>query len=190
MKPISPQLCACTVLALLALASCDTAAPAFTASTSGIDARGQACVNVRHTGTADLGFPVIIPIDPAEPLIGGGALPAPTSIGPYEGMMSSILTSETPAGRGAVHYTLVHYWTNGTGDAFWTEDRAVCAPVGTDPFSCLVNDRMTIVGGTGVFTNAHGRLHNRGLITITDPTGNPFGSVEVNLNGRVCSDGL
>jgi hypothetical protein len=153
---------------VLVLAACDTAEPALTAP--GTDARGQTCVNVRHSGEALLGFPVIIPIDPANPLVGGGGLPTPTAIGPYVGVMSSILTSERQAGNGAVHYTLVHYFQEeGTGDDFWTEDRAVCAPVGTDPFTCLVNTNMEVVGGRGKFASASGRLHNRGLITISDP---------------------
>lgn len=174
----------------LGLAACDTADPA-TLSAAGADARGQSCVNVRHSGEALLGFPVFIPIDPANPLVGGGGLPTPTAIGPYTGLMSSILTSERPAGDGAVHYELVHYFVeDGTGDDFWTRDRAVCAPAGTDPFVCLVNTNMEVVGGRGKFAGASGRLHNRGLITITDPAGNPFGSLQVNLTGRVCGAGL
>ncbi len=176
-------------LALL-LAACDVAGPVSTAAVEA-EARGPSCINVRHSGDAQLGFPVFIPIDPIEPLVGAGGLPTPTAIGPYQGMMSSILTSEQQAGNGAVHYTLVHYFEeHGTGDGFWTEDRAVCAPVGTDPFTCLVNTNMNVVGGRGKFAAASGRLHNRGLITITDPEGNPFGTLAVNLSGRVCGDGL
>lgn len=179
----------------LVLAACDTVDPvtanSITIAAADADVRGQSCVNVRHSGEALLGFPVFIPIDPVNPLVGGGGLPTPTAIGPYTGLMSSILTDERPAGNGAVHYTLVHYFVeDGTGDAFWTEDRAVCAPVGTDPLTCLVNTNMEVVGGRGKFADAGGRLHNRGLITITNPEGNPFGSLGVNLTGRVCGAGL
>lgn len=174
----------------LLVAACDSADTA-TIMAPGADVKTSSCVNVRHTGEAQLGFPVIIPIDPAAPLVGGGGLPTPTVIGPYSGLMSSILRSEQQAGNGAVHYTLVHYFEeDGTGSSFWTEDSAVCAPVGTNPMTCLVNNRMNVVGGRGRFADASGRLHNRGLITITDPAGNPFGSLKVNLTGRVCGAGV
>jgi hypothetical protein len=181
------------IVTVLSFAACDSTAVHEYAATASADARpAGACVNVRHTGEGLLGAPVVIPIG-EEPIVGAGGLPTPTPIGPYNGMMSSVLLSETPQGNGAVRYELVHYWVNGD-DSFWTEDRAVCSPVGTNPLECLVNNRMTVVGGTGRFAGASGHLHNRGLITIyPEPTmgesGVLIGSLEINLTGRVCGRG-
>lgn len=179
----------------LLLAACDSAAPLNeTASALPSGARpADRCVNVRSAADATLGAPVLMPV---EPFGGAGALPTPISIGPYDGLISSILTEEQQMGNGALKYRLVHYFEDGAGNAFWTDDRAVCSPVGTDPATCLVNDRLELVGGMGDFENASGFLHNRGLLTLTDAVFDPatgittFGSMEVNLHGRVCGDGL
>src|SRR5690606_29525988 len=120
----------------------------------------------------------------------------PKQIVPYEGLLCSILTDEVQMGNGAIKYRLVHYFEDGAGNAFWTDDHAVCSPVGNDPATCLVNDRLTVVGGTGDFGNAEGFLHNRGLITLTEPVYDPdtgittFGTLEIDLHGRICGDGL
>lgn len=190
------RLCLSALLLLpLALIACDSAAPlGETATAPTYDARSaDRCVNVRHAGLAELGAPVLMPVPPFG---GAGGLPTPTEIGPYSGLFSSILTDEQRMGNGAVMYHLVHYFDDAAGNAFWTDDRAVCSPVQNDPATCLVNDRLTVVGGTGDFENASGFLHNRGLITLTDPVFDPgtgittFGSLEVNLHGRVCGDGV
>ncbi|HLT46538.1 MAG TPA: hypothetical protein VK002_04860 [Rubricoccaceae bacterium] len=182
------------VLLAAALIGCDAAPLGDTASASPSDARpADRCMNVRHAGLAQLGAPVLIPVDPYA---GSGALPTPTQLGPYDGLLSSILTDEVQMGNGAIKYRLVHYFEDGAGNAFWTDDHAVCSPVGNDPATCLVNDRLTVVGGTGDFGNAEGFLHNRGLITLTEPVYDPdtgittFGTLEIDLHGRICGDGL
>jgi hypothetical protein len=123
--------------------------------------------------------------------VGAGGLPSAANLGPFEGMLSSVLTSEAQSGSGALHYELAHYFVeDGTGDAFWTRDRAVCSPAGGGALTCRVNDVLSIIAGTGKFAGAEGSLRNHGVITITDPTGNPFGTLTVDLRGRVCGDGL
>jgi hypothetical protein len=118
-------------------------------------------------------------------------MPTAADLGPFEGILSSVLTGEAQSGSGAVHYSLAHYFVEDvTGDAFWTRDRAVCAPAGGGALTCRVNDVLSVVAGTGKFAGAGGSLRNHGVITITDPTGNPFGALTVDLRGRVCGDGL
>lgn len=174
------------------LTACDSADPsAETVSASPADARpADHCVNVNGMAAFDLGFPVVLP--PPLDITGGGALPTWVDLGPIEGTLSSVLTDPGDGGPGAQHWTLVHYFVDDDGDAFWTEDRAVCTPVGNDPALCRVNDVMTVVGGTGKFANASGRLLNHGLATITDPTfsTSPYGSLTGRLHGRLCGDGL
>lgn len=174
----------------VALAACDGA----TYSTSVLaDARGaDRCMNVYHTATADLGFPVIIPPMPGEvePIVGAGGLPGAATLGAFTGQLSSVLTSESQSGEGVLHYSLVHYFDAGADGAFWTRDRAVCAPAGGGALTCRVNDVLTVAAGTGAFGNAGGSLRNHGVITITDPTGNPFGTLTVDLRGRLCGDGV
>lgn len=192
------------VLLLLVLAACDAtgeapdapdtpaADAAMAATTAPLSTARSAdrCVNVQGAAAFDLGFPVVLPIsDP--PLAGAGALPTPIDLGAIAGTLSSVLTDPGDGGPGAQHWRLVHYFVDGDGDAFWTEDRAVCAPT-DNPSTCRINDVMTVVGGTGKFEHASGSLRNNGLVTITDPTfsTSPYGTVDGNIRGRVCGDGL
>lgn len=182
-----------SLLSLLSVAACDAVSPAVADSASAARAAGSpgACLHVEAAGLFDLGFPVLLP-SPVD-LAGAGGLPAPVDFGPFQGTLSSVVTDfgDGPA-NGAQNWTLVHYFVDGDGDAFWTEDRAVCAPAGPDPSTCRLNNNMTVVGGTGRFAGASGRLHNHGEITITDPTfaTSPYGSLQGVLRGRVCAGGL
>jgi hypothetical protein len=141
-----------------------------------------------------------------------GAAPSAVTLGHVDGWLGSIL--ETPAdppqgGSETVHWELTHvFFTDaptpvdlGGGfivpmvqlpqqtDWFTTDDAAVCAAAGGGPFVCLINDRMPIVAGAGLFANAEGMLHNHGWITITDPqTG--AGTGDFHARGRVCGDGV
>lgn len=191
--------------ALLALwigvAGCDSAGPSNLASALAEPApvqTGQRCVLVNFEGEANLGAPVVISLPTGEVYAGLGGLPGRAMIGPYEGLLSSVVVTQEQAGNGADKITLVHHFVeDGTGDAFWTDDRAVCSPAGRDPSTCLINANFEVVGGTGKFEGASGRLHNRGLATffpgpvVDEETGRVLlGSLEVNLRGRVCGDGL
>ena len=180
------------------LAACDVteARPDIGAAPAADEALATArsadrCVNVQGTAAMDLGFPVILPIS-NPPLVGAGALPTPVDLGSLAGTLSSVLTDPGDGGPGAQHWQLVHYFVDADGDAFWTQDRAVCAPADDDPSTCRINDVLTIVAGTGKFENASGSLRNHGVVTITDPTfsTSPYGSVDGNIRGRVCGDGL
>ena len=134
------------------------------------------CTNVDLEGATPLGF------------FGGalGAVPTPVTIAGIEGMLGSVITSMSPsgaAGQGAQHIRLRHEFVSSAG-TFRTDDRAVCAPAGSDPNVCRVNDVMEIVSGTGAFENASGQLVNHGTINL-----NTF-TLAYSARGRVCGDGL
>ncbi len=150
----------------------------------------EPCIEISGTAATDLGFPVVIPA-PVD-VTGAGALPSWVDLGEIEGTLSSVLTDPGDGSPGTQHWKLVHYFVDADGNAFWTEDEAVCEPVNGDPTACHVEDVMTVVGGTGTFANASGTLVNKGTATITDPTfqTTPFGSVTGEITGQICADGL
>ena len=135
------------------------------------------CMNVFAEG----GGPLTIPL---------GFPPTATILGDVPGLISSVVTSLEPTGatgQGALHLTLVHTFVSADParpGSFTTEDVAVCAPAGSNPLVCRVNDVLTIVAGTGIFANAEGSLRNHGVIDFTT-----F-SLTFSLRGRVCGDGL
>jgi hypothetical protein len=138
------------------------------------------CVNVFAEGAAPLGF-VALPNGTA----GFGGVWSPVTLGEWSGEMASVVTNQEMSGeQGALHLTLEHAFRLPSGDYFLTRDRAVCAPAGTNPATCRVNDVMTITGGTGVFTNANGSLRNHGVVDFAQ------NALDFSIRGRVCSDGL
>ena len=147
------------------------------------------CMNVTSTGTAALnGFLVNgVPVF--------GAPPQPAMLGNLPVMVSSFITGQTLSGsngQGATHLTLQHTYES-TDPArpgkFITEDRAVCAPSGSDPTVCRVNDVLRIVSGDGIFTNATGSLRNHGLIFFAPTAQYPGGHLTYDVRGRVCGSG-
>ena len=165
----------CTVSACGAAATAPTA-PAGSGSSSTSSQAAERCANVALEGTAPLG------------VFNGalGAVPTPVTIAGIDGMLGSVITSLSPSGasgQGAQHVTLRHDFVSSAG-TFRTDDRAVCAPAGSDPNVCRVNDVMEIVSGTGVFENASGQLVNHGTIDL-----NTF-TLSYSTRGRVCGDGL
>lgn len=148
------------------------------------------CHDLILHGSADLGFPVVIAIG-EEPIVGGGAFPAPAQVGPYEGTIASVVIEQEVDEQGIARFTLIHYF-DAREDAFWTEDAAVCTPTADDSAVCDVVTRMTVLGGRGAFVGATGSMHNEGRITFTDPSfqTSPYGSLAFNTTGRVCAPGL
>jgi hypothetical protein len=166
-------------LAVLASAAC-TAQPA-----------SSRCVEVGLEGTTDLGFPVVLPIG-NEPMVGGGAFPAPARVGEHSGTLASVVTHQEIDGEGVARFALVHYFEAKGGDAFWTEDEALCTPFPGVAAACDVTTQMRVVGGTGRFAGASGALRNEGRITFTDPSfqTSPYGVLAFRTTGRVCAPGL
>lgn len=148
------------------------------------------CYDVELRGTTDLGYPVVLPVG-EEPIVGGGAFPAHAQVGPYAGTLASVVTEQEVDEQGVARFALVHYFEAG-GDAFWTEDAAVCTPVPGEAAACDVATEMRVVGGAGRFAGASGALRNEGRITFTDPSfqTSPYGSLAYHTTGRVCVPGL
>jgi hypothetical protein len=116
--------------------------------------------------------------------------PAPIVFGDIPGLLSSVVTGlETSGakGQGALHLTLHHTFVStdpARPGSFTTDDRAVCAPAGTDPNVCHINDVLQIVSGTGIFANADGSLRNHATLDLNSFT------LTFSIRGRVCGDGL
>lgn len=174
---MKPLLTALLAFALLGL-DCDNRAPS------------DPCLDVALVGTADLGFPVILPIG-EEPLVGGGAFPTEVTMGPFVGTLASVVIEQEVDESGVARFSLAHNFESGE-HAFWTDDRGVCTPVADNPAACDVVTEMTVVGGRGAFAGASGEMRNEGRITFTDPTfeSSPYGSLEFDITGRVCAAGL
>lgn len=156
--------------------SASPTAPADSVPSSTASRAAERCTNVDVEGSAPLGI-----FDGAL-----GAVPTPVTIAGIDGMLGSVITSMSAsgaAGQGAQHITLRHEFVSASG-TFQTDDRAVCAPAGSDPNVCRVNDVMEIVSGTGVFGKASGQLVNHGTIDL-----NTF-TLAYSARGRVCGDGL
>ncbi len=119
-----------------------------------------------------------------------GFAPTAVTLGNVPGLLSSVVTAFAASGseaRGAQHLTLLHTFVStdpARPGTLTTQDRAVCAPAGSDPAVCRVNDALTVVGGTGVFANAAESLRNHGVVDFTTFT------LTFSVRGRLCGDGL
>jgi hypothetical protein len=163
----------------------------YTAPATGeIEFRGKDCFNFRTNFSGCFG-PVSLTFDGLRDVAEGvGAMPANATVGVYEGHVASVIEKITQPGypNGATHFVLVHkFWTE-DGDFFYTEDKAVCS---TDPSldgNCMINDQMTIVGGTGVFANVSGKIKTHGLFTSPASCSElgSFGTLELELHGHIC----
>jgi hypothetical protein len=143
---------------------------------------GERCQNVNAQGGGVL---AIIEVSPG--VFALGFPPQPVTFGDVPGLQSSFISSMTQSGQGAQHFTLQHTFVSTDAarpGTFITSDQAVCAPAGGGPNVCHVSDHLTIVAGTGIFSNAGGMLHNQGVIDLGTFT------LTFNIHGRICGDGL
>lgn len=143
-----------------------------------------ACVEVTASGSNPLGF-IPAGFEGAGSL---GGLPGAFTVGDIEGTLHSYITSGMPmptgaTGAGATLITLRHVFNSPEG-GFRTDDTAVCAPNPQGPGTCQLSDQMTVGGGTGVFANAAGKWHNRGVLDF-----NRF-ALTYALKGTICATGL
>lgn len=150
-----------------------------------LDWRGKNCFNFRSNFDGCLNF---VTFDVGGVTYQGfGATPAPGQVGDYQGYWASIILETVQSGNGATHYSLIHKFQDEDGDYFYTDDRAVCSPATGTGITCLINDQMSIVGGTGKFANASGKIKTHGPLTIGDPVcPNDAGSLSLELHGHVC----
>jgi hypothetical protein len=111
-----------------------------------------------------------------------GGVPSTITLAGVTGQLGSIITGQSATGR-AAHLTLVHVFISSAG-TFLTEDRAICAQTSNDPTSCLINDDMRIVAGTGVFQDVSGFIHNTSRLDFV------AGTLIGRAHGRICASAL
>jgi hypothetical protein len=97
--------------------------------------------------------------------------------GDLTGTATSTVLEISPSGDGTLHYRLVHVFVTADGELD-TQDEAVLTPIG--PGLYRVNDRLEVVGGTGIYTNATGLLHTHGIANVNE------GTLILRYDGRVC----
>ena len=156
-------------------------ASALFVSTTPFAARAEGCGNVASEGVAHLGL-----IEVAPNVFTLGAFPTPVVIAGVPGLLSSIVTGQR-GDKGALHYRLTHTFVStdpARPGGFTTSDRAIAAPAGRDPNIAIINDVLTVVGGSGVFANADGFMVNHAALNLSDFT------LTFSMHGRVCGAGL
>jgi hypothetical protein len=137
------------------------------------------CMNeLQFAGTVEVAENVTISI-PGATYTGVGAKPFPTVLGDYSGEMRSVIISQTPTETG-LDVVLVHYFDDGKGNVFWTDDRAIMTPLNAEMTLFTVYDEMTIVDGTGDFACASGLLINEGEVDFSS------GMLDFDVSGKVC----
>jgi hypothetical protein len=83
--------------------------------------------------------------------------------GDLAGILYGQILSVRTSGDGAMHLVAQHQWVTAAGEVH-TMDQVVLSPVA--PNVVHVNNRMTIVGGTGMFEGATGAIHVQGFLLI------------------------
>lgn len=82
-----------------------------------------------------------------------------------------------PQGEGSLHLDLRHRYVI-DGSDLHTEDRGVLSPV--DPPLWGFNNRLQVVGGSGVFSEATGAIRAHGTVDMGS------GEIQLAYHGRVC----
>ena len=155
-----------TLVAVAALAGCDsetTTSPRAGASLKG--GQSASCQNI--SGTIAAAF-----VSPTK--VEG------TIAGSVQGQAFATIDEITPSGNGALHVLLRHRYAVQGGDVL-TSDVGVLAPI--DPPLYRFNNRLTVVGGTGIYADATGTIHGHGTVNLAT------GAIDLRYHGRVCGIG-
>lgn len=110
---------------------------------------------------------------------GSGALPAPFAIGKYTGTLQSVILSQTPVGVGQ-EAKLIHFFNDGKGNAFWTNDKTVLFPLDSTGLCFKLVNLFRVAGGTGDFECATGHFINDGEVDFSS------GKISGIMTGRIC----
>jgi uncharacterized protein DUF4242 len=113
--------------------------------------------------------------------------PGGTAIGSISGDITGAVTAtiglSTPSGdgNGTLHVLMEHHYTNASPfGRLDTSDHAVLAPSDKSEGVYLMNNRLTIVGGDGIFADATGELATHGTVNFGT------GAIDLALKGRLC----
>jgi uncharacterized protein DUF4242 len=83
---------------------------------------------------------------------------------------------------GVLHVVMEHHYTNlSPSGRIRTSDYAVLAPIDRGAGLYRMNNRLTVVGGDGIYTGATGYLHTHGTVDFGT------GAINLTLTGRVCA---
>lgn len=83
---------------------------------------------------------------------------------------------------GVLHVLMEHHYTNlSPFGRIRTSDYAVLAPIDRGAGLYRMNNRLTVVGGDGIYTGATGYLHTHGTVDFGT------GAINLTLTGRVCA---
>lgn len=83
----------------------------------------------------------------------------------FEPSFEAALLGQIVSDEGVLHGTASHTIDFGDGNTLTTDDDAVLEPTET-PGLFTLNERMTVVSGTGDFADASGQLHAHGMIHL------------------------
>lgn len=110
---------------------------------------------------------------------GLGALPSVITIGDYSGQWQSVVTKQTNVGVGQ-EVELVHFFDDGKGNAFWTNDKAVFMPLDNTGARFKLVNVFKIIDGTGAFECAQGQFVNDGSVDFI------AGTLTGTMTGSIC----
>jgi hypothetical protein len=155
-----------TLVAIAALAGCDSGTTTSPRADATLQ-RGQSesCTNI--SGTIAASFVSATEIEG-------------TIAGSVEGLAFATIDQITPGGNGALHVLLRHRYVVQGGEVR-TSDVGVLTPI--DPPLYRFNNRLTVVGGTGVYASATGMIHGHGTLNLET------GAIDLRYHGRVCGIG-
>ena len=102
-----------------------------------------------------------------------------TFTGEPGGAFIACVTNMQQRGDGAIVFDLTHTYTFSNGDTFTTTDHVVAGPI--SPPLYRINNRANITGGTGLYQDAFGFIHDHGTVNLQT------GVVSVDYQGRLCT---
>jgi Protein of unknown function (DUF4242) len=103
--------------------------------------------------------------------------------GDITGAVTAAISQITPPGdpNGALHVLMEHHYTNASPyGRVDTSDHAVLAPSVKSDGVYRMNNRLTIVGGDGIYSGATGELRTHGTVDFGT------GEIDLTLHGRLC----
>ena len=143
-----------------------------TVAVATLDGPGSKCSKITGTVVAGLGAPNPDDTIPAAGSIGGGNINGP---------VSATILQIHPSSDGTLHLLMEHHYTNSSPlGQIDTSDRATLAPVDAAAGWYWMENRLRIVGASGVYSGARGDIRTYGVVNLGT------GSIHLSLIERVC----
>jgi len=97
------------------------------------------------------------------------------------GTFVACATSFRQNGSGTLMFGLAHTYTTTAGDTFTTTDSIVASPIDLPVYG--INNQAVVTGGTGIYRDAFGRIHDHGTVDF----GEVPAVVSVAYDGQICT---